>query len=91
MKKGRKAGYRTPETIQMIAMIEAIPDDGCLILFNVDHVSWRNLLTRLYGGLFHLHVLQTFNRHYGKLRLFGDESVSNTEFSGRDIYICWRE
>lgn len=79
-------------TRQMIKMIDTIPDDGCLILFDVDVHSWRNVLHNYYQGLFRVHALQTVNNYHGRtLRLFGDEELSDNKSTTRDVYITWRE
>ena len=62
---------------KMEAFFESIPDDGCVLVFNVKHRDARVVATQKYKGLFHI---------YSLYRIPWKTSYREV----RDLYICWK-
>lgn len=75
---GRVKFYWGPSERKKIRlMFDNIPDDGCILVFNAVHATWRARVAEDYGGLFTVHACD-------KERALKTEKV-------RDLYITWRE
>lgn len=68
-----------PAHISVRQMIEWIPSDGCLLVFNADHPNWRVKVSET--GVLRCHVAD--NGHHN------DDAPRYQRF--RNLYITWKE
>ena|SRR6185369_2271169 len=76
---GRGPGGWGPDYLSVAKLIELIPNDGCLLVFNADHANWRVKVHET--GVLRCHVAQ--NGH----------GLDKTDIGKRrrDLYITWRD
>lgn len=67
-----------PGYMSVNKLIQHIPNDGCLLVFNADHANWRVKVSET--GVLRCHAAS--NGHHG-----GDQSYRRC----RDLYITWKE
>ena len=61
-------------------IIESIPNEGCLLVFNAPVKTMRYAARYAGGGMLRVHVCNT-----------GHVSPEETGLDTRDLYITWRE
>lgn len=66
------------------ALLNSIPDDGCLMLFNADINAWYAHIYRRFQGVLSVHVMDEVLVRQRSRR-------GKMEKKFRDIYITWRD
>jgi hypothetical protein len=69
-----------PAHVSVRKMIEWIPNDGCLLVFNADHSNWRVAVSEKGAGLLRCHCAEL---GYDNPAVIGQKK--------RDLYITWKE
>lgn len=62
-------------------LLDHVPADGCLLVFNAPHLTFRQAVCRVARGVFDISVCERFPNGTGELQ----------QNCPRNLYITWRE